>query len=286
MLIEGILSPNFPITKDEFDKYLFHYIFQKRYIGDAFNLDFSKVHIVNSRNFTLQTFDFDCSNSPLTIFNLSNSSKDFSKIQYEYLEKNLGTLNIIPVTQVLANSRAVEITKSDKNKVNIKTFISNIRKGKYKDKLSIEFAQQIDMPSDESSKFYKAFSEIKTYIFEQLPETLHPNNKFDLLSYCEINNMPGINEPQLYIKTTDNWTGYHLEELGMPSVNVCHGPDSSLWIATMDTNIVESLGLTKDYPNKQVFPSVLQCIRNNITIFCGLQKQNDIVITGNNTGHW
>lgn len=56
-----------------------------------------------------------------------------------------------------------------------------------------------------------------------LPAWMRPNSRFDLQSYYP-ENLPGMNIPQLFIKSAWAWTGLHGEDSLLSSVNINFGP--------------------------------------------------------------
>ena len=125
-----------------------------------------------------------------------------------------------------------------------------------------------------------------------LPKWIWCRDELDVMS--EIRQpVPGMNCPQIYMKSSGAWTGCHEENLRFHSVNICHGPDPSEWCAIskehaprLRTLFWEEYGMDI-YRNEGCYlPPVEFCESNGIPVMKGVQRAGDLVCLKGDTLHW
>jgi len=153
----------------------------------------------------------------------------------------------------------------------------------------VNFASNIDL--NEQGEFKDLYRELKV----KLCEKLNFNSPSDIMFYLTKNQLiPGINQPQMYIKAPGVWTGGHHESLLFESININHGPGETFWYAVdeKDSSLFENTVIDKckkfniyDNPGNW-FPDVYFFLTNKIKVQLVVQKCGDIVVTNVGCLHW
>jgi len=271
------------LIKDTFDKYLFHYFFKDIYkVPDIFELDPFTISVIK-RYFPESKDDsclFEVLDSELALVcGILKEDFDEANFSFENLASKYGNIKFKCLLQPKKSEVPVPFFDEE---MDIKNYVkySNTTKSVKQ----LKFACNIDMDNN--------FNQLKENLKSVLPDVLQWRSIHDILQYSPKTNQ-GINEPQLYLKVKNVWTGAHDETLCLRSVNCNHGPGASFWIGTQteDDNTMMDKALKIegiDFYNQkhQFFPSIEFCLKNKIKVTCGVQYAHDIVVVGPGSRHW
>eukprot|EP01138_Halocafeteria_seosinensis_P014876 gb/GECG01015186.1/.p1 GENE.gb/GECG01015186.1/~~gb/GECG01015186.1/.p1 ORF type:complete len:1141 (+),score=108.89 gb/GECG01015186.1/:1-3423(+) len=127
---------------------------------------------------------------------------------------------------------------------------------------------------------------------KHLPSWVWCRDELDIMSHIR-QPVPGMNQPQIYLKTPGAWTGCHEENLRFHSVNICHGPDPSEWMAITEEYAPRLRELVWEefeidiYRNEGCYlPPVEFCRKHGIPVLRGVQNAGDMICLNGGTLHW
>jgi len=280
VIIEVFSNVYSSLDKQYFDRYLFFYFFREIY-SDVFELDPSNIKMIQTfdSNLALSLNDEPFKCQLAIVSGILNEGFD-ENFKLEKLSSKYGRIKVDCINQPSKSETPVDFTYQE---MSINQYYNYSKY--FKSSEPLKFASNIDMD--------QRFADLKKILKAGLPKCLHWVGDFDILRYSNGRVYGGINEPQLYFKVPDVWTGAHDETLCLRSVNCNHGPGASFWIGTQteDDNTLLDNALIKEGLNfedikQRFFPSIEFCLHYKIKILCGVQYANQIVLVGPGNRHW
>lgn len=274
------------LTKQDFDIYLFHFYFRNIY-KDVLEMDPTMVRLIPLYHKNIDDFDLLVFSDPLTKIRGLISEDITNQFTFDRVSNDLGNKKCKVTDQPYPQNAPIALTSEIKSDMLISKFIDDYinKEPKNKNKKRAFFAKEIDMDSKDSE--FKKFNDV---LFNNLPlqfrssDLLHTN--LDVV-------IPGVNEPQLFIKTFNAWTGTHEENSCLRSINICHGPGSSLWLGVkQELYQYFDDAFKKDhkadyYENEfRFFPTIEFCLKHGIEVTCTIQSANEIILVAPGTRHW
>lgn len=105
--------------------------------------------------------------------------------------------------------------------------------------------------------------------------------------------IPGMTQPQIYLKVPGCWTGGHQENLSMRAVNINHGPGDVEWyfidtpyVAKFRAAVKEEFDVDIHAAEGLWFINLEFCIKNNIRVGMFIQEAGDVVVQSPGVLHW
>jgi hypothetical protein len=280
VIIIGFETETIPISKKEFDANLFHYFFKDIY-KEVLTLDPALIKLIYTCKFLdFKDFNIYYLNEPLTLLKEFLPDKIQEAFTYENITEKVGNIKF---DYTIQNEPEEVVVLSDKKPINIKisSFINKMKKGIFKE---IAFGQNIDM-----SDKIKEFKNLNSILYDNLPSQFKYMDWLRELP-CTI---PGVNEPQIYLKTPSVWTGCHEENACLRSINNCHGPGASLWLGVkeeitenMNKALMDKFKIDFYVDDHLFFPTIEFCLRHGIEVICGVQSEKDTILVAPGTRHW
>jgi hypothetical protein len=129
---------------------------------------------------------------------------------------------------------------------------------------------------------------------EKLPDWLNWGVKDPVFRHLPKGmSMGGISLPQMYVKVPGVWTGGHEENSRFYSVNLNHGPHSSIWAAIAPEDAQKFRDAAKTAFGGDIyleegnwFPSPEFLRQHDIPWLWGVQKPGEVVVLQGGTLHW
>ena len=137
-----------------------------------------------------------------------------------------------------------------------------------------------------------SWTEVMEELHKKVPISLYCNVYADFCMYLR-QHIPGMTQPQIYLKVPGCWTGGHQENLAMRAININHGPGDVEWYFIDSPYVSKFRQAVKDEFDVDIhaaeglwFIDLEFCIKHNIQVGMFIQEAGDCVVLAPGVLHW